>query len=78
MVPKIFNGLCHTPGSRTSDTFFQIFGGMKRRKENSNEWWQFNCYILREPGPLGTKFKTTACVITGCILYMEIQRGKEK
>jgi hypothetical protein len=35
-------------------------------------------YIIRKPEPLGTEFKTTACPITGCMLHMEIQRGKEK
>ena len=33
--------------------------------------------IIRKPEPLGSKFKTTACPVTGCILHMKIQRGKE-
>jgi hypothetical protein len=30
---QIFNDLFHTKGSRTSNNFVQIFGGVKRRKK---------------------------------------------
>ena len=33
-------------------------------------------YQQRKPEPLGTEFKTTACGITGCLLNLEIMRGK--
>ena len=33
-------------------------------------------YIFRNLEPLGTKFKTVACSITGALLFIEVQRGK--
>jgi len=35
-------------------------------------------FILRKPENLGTEFKVVACPITGIILYLEIQKGREK
>ena len=34
-------------------------------------------YIFRKPDPLGTEFKTVACSVTGALLFIEVQRGKE-
>jgi len=34
-------------------------------------------YTIRKPEPLGTKFRTVCCLITGVMTYMEIQRGEE-
>ena len=34
-------------------------------------------YIFRKPDPLGNKFKTVACSVTGALLFIELQRGKE-
>ena len=34
-------------------------------------------YIFRKPEPLGTEFKTVACYVTGALLFIEVQRGKE-
>ena len=34
-------------------------------------------YILRKTDPLGTEFKTVACSVTGALLFIEVQRGKE-
>ena len=34
-------------------------------------------HIPRKPEPLGTEFKCTACAQTGCMLYLELQRGKD-
>ena len=34
-------------------------------------------YIFRKPEPLGTEFNTVACSVTGALLFIEIQRGKE-
>lgn len=34
-------------------------------------------YIRRKPEPLGTEFKVSACTETKCILYLEIQRGRD-
>ena len=34
-------------------------------------------YIFRKPEPLGTEFKTFACSVTGDVLFIETQRGKE-
>ena len=34
-------------------------------------------YIFRKPEPLGTEFKTVACSVTGELLFIEVQRGKE-
>ena len=34
-------------------------------------------HIPRKPKPLGTEFKCVACSQTGCMLYLEIQRGKD-
>ena len=34
-------------------------------------------YIFRNPEPLGTEFKTVACSVTGALLFIEVQRGKE-
>ena len=34
-------------------------------------------YIFRKPEILGTEFKTVACSVTGELLFIEIQRGKE-
>ena len=34
-------------------------------------------YIFRKPDSLGTKFKTVACSVTGDLLFIEVQRGKE-
>ena len=33
-------------------------------------------YILRNPEPLGTEFKTVACSVTGALLFIEVQMGK--
>ena len=35
-------------------------------------------YIFRKKEPLGTEFKTVACYITGALIFLEIQRGKEE
>lgn len=35
-------------------------------------------YIQRKPEPLGTEFKSLACSVTGIMLYLEIQRGKDE
>ena len=34
-------------------------------------------YIFRKPEPLGTKFKTVVCSVTGALLFIKVQRGKE-
>ncbi len=34
-------------------------------------------FIMRKPEPLGTELKCVACPVTGCMLNLEIQRGKE-
>ena len=34
-------------------------------------------YIFRKPEPLGTEFKTVAWSVTGALLFIEVQRGKE-
>jgi len=34
-------------------------------------------FILRKPENLGTEFKVMACPITGIILFLEIQKGRE-
>ena len=34
-------------------------------------------YIFRKLEPLGTNFKTVACSVTGALLFIEVQRGKE-
>ena len=34
-------------------------------------------YISRKPEPLGTEFKIVACYVTGALLFIEVQRGKE-
>ena len=34
-------------------------------------------YILRKMEPLGIEFKTVACYVTGELLLIEVQRGKE-
>ena len=34
-------------------------------------------YIFRNPEPLGTEFNTVACSVTGALLFIEVQRGKE-
>ena len=34
-------------------------------------------YIFRKPEPLGTEFKTVYCYVTGDLLFIEAQRGKE-
>ena len=34
-------------------------------------------YILRKSKPLGTEFKTFACYVTGDLVFIEVQRGKE-
>ena len=34
-------------------------------------------YIFRNLEPLGTEFKTVACSVTGDLLFIEVQRGKE-
>ena len=34
-------------------------------------------YIFRKPYPLGKEFKTVACYVTGDLLCIEVQRGRE-
>ena len=34
-------------------------------------------YIFRKLEPLGTEFKIVACYVTGALLFIEGQRGKE-
>ena len=34
-------------------------------------------YIFRKPEPLGTKFNKVACYVTGDLLFIEVQSGKE-
>ena len=34
-------------------------------------------YIFRKPEPLGAEFNAFACSITGVLLFIELQRGKE-
>ena len=34
-------------------------------------------YIFRKPEPLGTEFKTVAYSVTGTLLFIEGQSGKE-
>ena len=34
-------------------------------------------YIFRKTEPLGTEFNTVACSVTGDLLFIEVQRGKE-
>ena len=36
----------------------------------------FLSYILRNPEPLGTEFKTMVYYVTGVLLFKEIQIGK--
>jgi Transposase IS4 len=33
-------------------------------------------FIARKPWPFGTEFKVMACAVIGCLLYLEIQKGK--
>ena len=35
-------------------------------------------YIFCKPEPLGTEFKKVACSVTGALIFLEIQRGKEE
>ena len=34
-------------------------------------------YTFRKPEPIVTEFKTVACYVTGALLFIEVQRGKE-
>ena len=34
-------------------------------------------YILRNPEPLGIEFKTVVYYVTGALLFIEVQKGKE-
>ena len=34
-------------------------------------------YMFCKPEPPGTDFKTLACYVTGALLFIEVQRGKE-
>ncbi len=34
-------------------------------------------YLIQKPQPLGTEFKCAACTVTGCMLALECQEGKE-
>ena len=34
-------------------------------------------YVLRKPETLGNKFKIVSCSVTGALLFIEVQRGKE-
>ena len=34
-------------------------------------------YTFRKPEPLGTEFNTVYCSVTGSLLFIEVQRGKE-
>ena len=34
-------------------------------------------YIFRKREPVGTDFKTVACSVTGALLFIKVQRGKE-
>ena len=34
-------------------------------------------YIFQKTEPLGAEFNTVACSITGVLLFIEVQRGKE-
>ena len=34
-------------------------------------------YIFRKPEPLGTEFNTVACSVTGALIFIEVQIGKE-
>ena len=34
-------------------------------------------YIFLKPDPLGAEFNTVACYVTGALLFIEFQRGKE-
>ena len=34
-------------------------------------------YIFRKPEPLETDFNTVACYVTGALLFIEVQIGKE-
>ena len=34
-------------------------------------------YLARKPEPLGTEFKTVCCGVSGLMVHMEIQRGKD-
>ena len=34
-------------------------------------------YIFRKTEPLGTEFNKVVCSITGALLFIEVQRGKE-
>ena len=34
-------------------------------------------YIFRKPEPLGTELKTASCSVTGYLVFLEIQQGKE-
>ena len=36
-----------------------------------------NTHIPKKPEPLGTEFKCVACSQTGCIVYFELQKGKD-
>jgi hypothetical protein len=39
--------------------------------------FSFSNYFILLPHNSGTEFKCAACPNTGCMLYLEIQRGKE-
>lgn len=34
-------------------------------------------FILRKPEALGTEFKCASCTVTGCMLNIELQHGRE-
>ena len=35
-------------------------------------------YIMRKPQPLGTEFKNIVCGMSGLMLWLEIQEGKDR
>jgi len=44
--------------------------------KNYEKSFPFLSFILRKPKPMGIEFKATACSVTGILIYLEIQEGK--
>lgn len=66
----------HTVAASRVKTFDESMSGWQPRTTKTGGLPNIS-FIMRKPVPLGTEFKNVCCSVTGIMLYVEVQRGKD-
>ena len=71
-----FNTECKNISASSLKVGYESMSEISFRTTAKGDLSHLSC-ILRKPEPLGTEFKIATFYVTGALLFIEVQRGKE-